>query len=238
RVFQGVNCDTLTTCVGSNDDFCGLFPELTFAGTASTTYYILIGNYSSASGTGSFPISVFTPTAIHLGNIAAENISGTRNRVTWNSLSEDEGDYYELERSLDGKQFERIQTIPGRNEASSYTVIDENGITGVNYYRLKMIDKSGNAEYSNIVTATVVAKGGFDVVAYPNPAKNNLTVEVRGVQGANAQVQVMDVTGKLIKLVEMDGNQTTIDLQGMASGVYLMKYADDNQTRTIRVTKE
>jgi len=53
-----------TGCAGSqvicNDDFCGLQSSVTFAATASTTYYIRVASYGTGAG-GSFPVNITPP---------------------------------------------------------------------------------------------------------------------------------------------------------------------------------
>ncbi len=48
-VYSG-SCPSGFTCVGQNDDFCGLQSQFTFSATAFTTYYILVNGFSSNSG--------------------------------------------------------------------------------------------------------------------------------------------------------------------------------------------
>src|SRR5690606_28179112 len=152
------SCGSLSTCVDYSDDYCSTSPELTFAGTANTTYYILIGNYSNATLTGTFHIKIYVPLSIKLGDISAENMEGTQNRISWNGLSEEAGDYYELERSTDGMYFNKMLTIEGSDKANTYSVIDKDGVQGVNYYRLRLLDNAGNISFSKIVSAVVNQK--------------------------------------------------------------------------------
>src|SRR5690606_17378627 len=109
-----------------------------------------------------------------LGNIAARNV-GSANVIDWNTFSEEVTDRFELERSTDGKSFSRIYEKRANGEASRYTYTDYNAMTGINYYRLRMIESNGSATYSETVTA-LVKSGGFEVQAFPNPVSHDLTV--------------------------------------------------------------
>ena len=110
-------------------------------------------------------------------------------------------------------------------------------MTGINYYRLRMIESNGSATYSETVTA-LVKSGGFEVQAFPNPVSHDLTVRVTGAQGADATVQVTDVTGKVIKSVKMSSSVEKINMSGLANGIYFVKYSDANHTQTIKVNKQ
>ena len=102
---------------------------------------------------------------------------------------------------------------------------------------MKLVDASGKGTYSKVVTATVKS-GNFTVEAYPNPVKDVLTVKVFGVQGKDATVSITDITGKVIRIETMSSDKTTIELSGLAQGMYLIKYADSDHSQTIKVNKQ
>jgi hypothetical protein len=62
-------------------------------------------------------------------------------------------------------------------------------------------------------------------------------VTVYGVTGNNPTVSISDVTGKVVKVVSVLNNGATINMGGFASGMYLVKYSDNNHTQTIKVNK-
>ncbi|MBS1740463.1 MAG: T9SS type A sorting domain-containing protein [Bacteroidetes bacterium] len=106
----------------------------------------------------------------------------------------------------------------------------------MNYYRLKLVNVSGVNSYSNVVTATVKS-GSFTVEAYPNPVSQLLTVKAYGATG-NGSVTITDATGKMVRVVNMDNGQVQINMEGLAQGMYLLKYADDQHTEVIKVNKQ
>src|SRR5690606_20583088 len=146
------------------------------------------------------------PLAIDLKNISAVNM-GSRNRVDWATGTEQSGDRFELERSADGTNFRKLADITAKGQPSGYSYWDETPVTGVNYYRLKLVDASGKGTYSKVVTATVKS-GNFTVEAYPNPVKDVLTVKVFGVQGKDATMSITDITGKVIRIETMPSDKT------------------------------
>ena len=238
RIYEG-SCGSFTACAGSDDDDCPLSasPLETFPGVANTTYYILIGNYSSGTSPGTFPISISTPLSIKLDNIKATN-QGDVNRVEWNTLSEERSDRFELERSTDGREFVKIHEQNANGVSSKYSYIDNSPVKGINHYRLKMLTATGEVEYSKVVTAVVNGKDAFVVRAYPNPITDNkLTVEVTGTMNNNPTILVTDITGKVVKSVNVVNSKTDVDMTGLSSGVYFVKYMDAVQSHTIKVTK-
>ena len=176
------------------------------------------------------------PLAIKLDKIHAANM-GSPNSINWNTTVEEDGDRFELQRSADGKSFHTIYERRANGEPSRYTYMDHDPVKGMNYYRLRMTEANGHATFSETVTA-FVKSSGFDVQAFPNPVSQELTVKVTGVQGADAAVQVTDVTGKVIRTVKMNGSVEQIDMSGLANGIYLIRYSDASHAQIIKVNKQ
>jgi hypothetical protein len=209
-----------------------------YAGTMAR----LVLQWHNDASSGSAPVKVDNltiggfPLVIKLKNINATNL-GAKNRVDWSTESELKSDKFELERSADGRNFTYLATIKAKGEASNYSYVDISPVTGVNYYRLKMIDAAGAVATSKVVTATV-KQGAFTVEAYPNPVSEKLTVQVYGGSDQNATVSITDVTGKVMKVVSVVNGKAEVNMNGLASGVYLVKYTDNNHSQTIKVNKQ
>lgn len=234
---------TASTTLGSNGCIDGPAAGQeygTYTVLANTTYYFRVYGYGAVGGSGkegTFTIvATGTPLAIKLDNITATNI-GTLNRIDWNTQTEDIGDRFELERSSDGKEYTTISSVLAKGKASQYSYVDERAYTGINYYRIKMLDASGATQYSKVVTATV-KNTRFEVSAFPNPVSDKLTIRVSNGIQPNAQVVMMDIAGKVIRRITISDVETSIDMQGMAKGVYLIKYTDDEHTKTMRISKQ
>jgi len=209
-----------------------------YAGTMAR----LVLQWHNDASSGSAPVKVDNltiggfPLVIKLRDINATNL-GAKNRVDWSTESELKSDKFELERSADGRNFTYLATIKAKGEASNYSYMDLSPVTGVNYYRLKMIDAAGAVATSKVVTATV-KQGAFTVEAYPNPVSEKLTIQVYGGSDQNATVAITDVTGKVMKVVSVVNGKAEVNMNGLASGVYLVKYTDNNHSQTIKVNKQ
>jgi len=232
-----VTRQTGTTCQANFDNANGSSSLLaqTGNGTVNGAYWVT----ANTPGFSNFYLHFgSTPLVAELGDITAVNV-GNRNRVDWNTLTEQNGDRFEVERSTNGADFTKIGAVSGKGRAAAYSFWDNEPVTGVNYYRLKMVDVSGDYAYSQIVTATVRAANSFGIEAYPNPVTNNtVTINVYGAIGANALISVSDVTGKVIRMIDVKSNAVAIDMTGLAAGVYLVKYSDNTNTESIKINKQ
>ncbi len=179
-----------------------------------------------------------SPLAISLGDIKAVN-KGNVNVLTWNTHLEEGGDRFEIERSVNGNQFEVIGRVSANGQPSDYSFIDENPIDGFNYYRLGMIHRDGSRKtYSKVVIAHKAALAIFRLDAYPNPATEKVTVKIEGSIRPNALIQVIDISGKVVRTVKVTKNEVTVPLTNLGSGMYLFKYMDDQKSTTLKVLKK
>jgi hypothetical protein len=69
--------------------------------------------------------------------------------IDWSVASQVNNDYYEVQRSIDVEQWYTIETVTGAgnsNTQMSYSIIDDNPLSGISYYRLKQTDYDGQTE--------------------------------------------------------------------------------------------
>jgi hypothetical protein len=91
----------------------------------------------------------------------------------------------------------------------------------------------------SLVVATASRSGQANVAlsAFPNPASAVLTVQV-GLVGPQAHVSLTDLTGKVLQTAAVASQSAQFDLSSLATGVYLVRYQDVNNTQTIKVSKQ
>ena len=173
---------------------------------------------------------------IALGDIKAIN-TGTRNRIDWKTVAEDAGDIFELEKSDDGTGYRYMAAINATGRPSAYGYWDEQPNTGTTYYRLKMKHSSGSISYSPVVKATVKVTAAR-LQVFPNPVKNQLTIRLNGQPLANANVEIVSLSGTVIKTIRLTTQQSVINVSAIPAGVYMLRYTDNAHVQTIRVTKQ
>ncbi len=132
-----------------------------------------------------------------------------------------------IEKSADGYTFSQLgelQVTP-TELVGTHTFVDAQPLAGDNFYRLRIVDNDGNFQYSDVVL--IKNPASQLVYIYPNPVKDNLLVSLSGMQPGRYNFEIFDVSGKtLVKNATPvnGGSQTvSIPLQGVATGVYLIK---------------
>lgn len=78
------------------------------------------------------------------------------NILTWSTASENNNDYFTVERSEDGVNWDVIDTVGGAGNSQSninYSLVDNNYREVINYYRLKQVDFDGQYELFEKIVA-------------------------------------------------------------------------------------
>ena len=86
------------------------------------------------------------------------------------------------------------------------------------YTDVKVDDENGN----DTIGLAEVTKNAFGI--YPNPASSQLFVKSE----TNAQVSIIDLTGRVVKEIETTDEITTIDINDVNEGVYFIMIQDEN----------
>lgn len=155
--------------------------------------------------------------------------------LQWQTTDEVNTSSFEIEHSTDGQRFATIGSVRANNSAGthSYEYTHRSVSSGMNYYRLKMVDLDGTYTYS----AVQVVKFSSEVLirAYPNPTRQMLTV---AGTDAGGMVKVFAPDGKLARTQSTKGNITVIDLGGLPGGVYILQYSNKDVQQQIKIMKQ
>jgi hypothetical protein len=174
-------------------------------------------------GDAALPVTLVNFEAVKLENTV---------KLNWSTSSETNSDRFEIERSLDGKQWLKIGTVSSQGESNAehqYSFTDNYPIKSSsskreNLYRLKMVDADATFAYSRIRSVVFGQEG--EVALYPNPITigdelNLLTDDI----GKIADVRIYDNSGKLVHQLPASKR---IDTRKLPAGLYmvLIMYTD------------
>ncbi len=148
--------------------------------------------------------------------------------VTWSTASEDNSDYFMVEKSINGSTFSPIGKVNAAgfsNAMLSYLFVDAKPAQGNNYYRLKQVDRNGTFEYS-AVRVVNFKKSAMNV--YPNPVTARIiSISIDNIGDENLEARLMDLNGKIVSSMSMPFSNSS-DAQftiaaSICPGVYLFE---------------
>ncbi len=163
--------------------------------------------------------SAITPLPVKLISFDA-NAEKSSVMLDWKIADWQELDHITIERSADAKSFHNTVTMKPTAEAGNYT--DEAPLT-LGYYRLKMIGINGASIYSPVLTVAMATDG--TALAYPNPAKEKLTIRT---PTASVAIALTDMSGQVLssKVYDATAGMCTLDLATIPTGAYLLTVKD------------
>ena len=125
------------------------------------------------------------------------------------------------------------------------TYQDSNVVEGVNYcYKIKAKNENCESVFSNeecktFLSINTIETNDFNAYLYPNPTSNKTILRVEGLN-ENALVRIYDITGRLIKSLEIntDQKELEIDVQNLSKGVYSIKIINSSINISTKFIKE
>ena len=216
--------------------------EMTTTHPTSTTVRALATSFSPfgpGSGGGALPIDLVSFTG------KCENHTIELEFVVGSQIN---NDYYTIERSVDGNEWSDVGIIQGEGNTSTqmtYKWIDDNPMSGVNYYRLTQTDYDGTSEIFAPVALTCEMTPIDDYSVYPNPADGllNIDIELENYQGEGVSIEVTDINGRAVKnqIVQLKRgfNHLELDLNNIPGGIYMINFVGSRDyIKESRITKK
>jgi hypothetical protein len=161
-----------------------------------------------------------------------------KNLLLWKTVTESNSDYFSVERSANGINYEAIGRVNATGFSSNiinYNFTDATPLKGINYYRLVMIDKDNSFEYSNIVTIARQAQGISILSAQVFTGKKQVSINVASAQNKKATLAVFDVNGRqfLNERIELQKglNNISKNITLAAKGIYYVRLYTENETQ-------
>lgn len=161
--------------------------------------------------------------------------NGVENILQWATSQEVNNKGFEIERSANGLSFEKIGFVPAQGGSQGrYRFADANAQTA--YYRLKQIDMNGAFSYSQIIKIEAGKKVSVKVL--PNPATEQLTIQLAQGSFGKADATITDMSGRVLLSKPMTGALESINIRHLASGSYLLTTTVDGVRQTQTIVKQ
>jgi hypothetical protein len=185
--------------------------EQPIAVTAGQKYMISVSNYSGL--TTNIPVNFFGTAGIGCGPLPIELQSFScaqrinQMHLEWITSSEINNNYFIIERSSDGVNFEDIGKVSGSGNSNTtlkYDFYDLHPFAGDNYYRLKQVDYDGKNETFG-------------------------TSSCEFTQGQESEVNVYNMTGQLIQTIRSTDYMNDVNALILPTAMYLVEVITGNE---------
>ena len=155
--------------------------------------------------------------------------------LNWSSISEINVKGFDIERSADGKNYSIINSVQSKanggnsSQKLDYSFVDTKPFA-TSLYRLRLVDKNGNYEYSKIVT--IKSSTTPRLTVFPNPNKGTFTLSgVKAIE-LRAGLRIYNSTGQQVGFSISSTDEivgtATITLRGATKGIYFIEVNTSN----------
>lgn len=166
-----------------------------------------------------------SPLEVKLTSFDAK-VDNNKVKLNWTTASEENNDYFTIERSADGIKWDEIKKVKGAGtttDVHNYESIDASPLTGTSYYRLKQTDFGGATTYSGTKTVTVTAIAN-NISIFPVPNAGN-TINITGITDyKNHELTVISANGAI--LYDAILSKSSVELPTLKPGLYIIRLAD------------
>jgi hypothetical protein len=173
-----------------------------------------------------------------------------RVELDWATASEINNDFFTIERSGDGKNFNPVTTVQGAGNSTVmnfYESIDREPLGGVSYYRLKQTDFDGKYTYSQVVTIkNGISKMKTDLMIQsvsPNPFENRFTLAFTKKTDGPVKFILMNGAGRILssQVINSEEGYNTFEYENngnIVPGIYFIVLMNNDQKIVHKVIKE
>jgi len=215
---------------------------------AGQSYYIMVDEWTPTGAGYSLNFggtAVMSCTMVPVNLISFDAKYDPVNRevlLDWSTASEQNNAYFEVQRSLNGWEFETIDHIIGAGttqQQMNYHSVDTRPFPGeVNYYRLKQVDENGLFDFSP-TQAVLINDPDYQLQVLPNPAGDMAEIAwISGAEVGESRLDIYDYTARHLlseRIIPGKGrNSIPLDLSLFPTGVYFLTLqgGGDMLTRT------
>ena len=165
---------------------------------------------------------------------------GDKVNLNWETANETNSNYFEVERSFDGKTFMRIIVMAASGKGNKPTFYSTYDVTsesdGVVYYRIKEVDFDGSFKYSKVNAVKITSNLDYVNNIYPNPIRGNQTLHISYIAATNGKlnIELYNSNGKKMNgaIPEAATGENDINFklnQSITPGIYFLTISKGNE---------
>ena len=168
---------------------------------------------------------------VELVSFAANCEDNNTVSVNWTTASEHNSDYFIVEKSRDGLNWNVLVTKAAAGNSTqliNYSVADVADFLGTVYYRLTQVDVDGASKMYDIVSTSCSFESELSLIAYPNPSNGQFIVKIENEEGGKYILNITDIQGKIIEeqSLYLETGTTVVKMNpvGLQPGVYMLQF--------------
>jgi hypothetical protein len=110
--------------------------------------------------------------------------------------------------------------------ASLNALYNVTGVVDYSYSEYKILPRMAS-DVEDVTGITEIKNNA--VSFYPNPATDNLTI-----YNVSGNINIIDITGKVVKTIKSNANNTVINVSGFAKGIYFLQLENGTVAKFIK----
>jgi photosystem II stability/assembly factor-like uncharacterized protein len=199
---------------------------------SSSNYQIAIVdsmNQFSAQGAGFFKLESQFFIPVELTSFTASVVKNNA-ELFWSTATELNNLGFDIERSYDNEDFEKIGFVPGFGstaEPKDYSFIVENIVAGIQYYRIRQIDFDGTETIYGAIEVDGPVPVEFALHQnHPNPFNPSTTISFSLPVDSDVKINLYNMLGQVVSEIitkdfQAGTHELEFDARPLASGAYI-----------------
>lgn len=235
------------TVVMNPDGTFTFTPYLGFTGSiTSFSYQVYDNGYDPASGTATVTIFFQSLSPLPVKLISFEGaVVNHRSQLTWSVDENETGEYFEIEKSSDGRNFRVLSALPasGKSGQESYVYTEGTTLQGSAYYRVKIVSRDNSRAYTKIVYLRADGKTAANgITLLQNPVRSSVAFTYTTAANGTALVNVYNAMGAKVQsfsaTLQKGVNTIVQPLDNkLARGSYILEVVTANERSTAKLIK-
>lgn len=230
-------------------------------GNAATTLElayndVVSGNWITTSGTtvntGTNYLSQTFGTPVQLSAVTATTFGvilpitlvdftaraeANRVRLDWEMNITDKNTFCEVQHSVDGKHFRKLEKVSLMTGNHKYSLYDNQPLHGVNLYRLRWEDETGLEKFSSVRSVLFGNNQQQELTLYPLPAKDLLNIIIQDNLRNGSYILLSGIDGKILMRKELSAKTMSLDLHSYPAAMYILTYFDGVSAHQYKIDK-
>ena len=175
--------------------------------------------------TAQFP-TIQTVLPVSLSRFTAKKVNNAVN-LTWTTSSESNNSHFEILHSVNGIDFKVLGKVSGAgnsNKILNYLYTDYNPAQGVNYYKLRQVDRDATSTETKVLAVKMGLKEE-NLYVFSDAAGSGYAL-ISSTAPASGQLRVSDIMGKVLfaENVRVESGSTQFSLPVLPSGIYVVSF--------------